>query len=123
MIPLSMPRSVAVRSMARALSATVVLVALMFAFDEGVPPVWTYSGTELTHFLLSAGMVAGLALGLVNAPVGGVLTWASFIAFWGSHRAATGDARLGGAFALFPIAATLLLASWWLARQPRSGER
>lgn len=120
MIPLSMPRAVAVRAMAQALSAALVFVALLFAFDAGVPPVWSYSGTELTHFLLSACMVGGLALGLVNPPLGGVVTWAAFVAFWGSHTVATGGERLGGAFALFPIAATLLLSAWWLERRARA---
>ena len=117
MIPFSVARPLAVRTMAQVLSVGVILVSLGFAFSTGVPPVWTYSGRALLHFGLSVAMVAGLAIGLMRPIVGGSLTWAAFVAFWESHRAATGGAPMGGAFALFPLAATLQMAAWWLERR------
>ena len=101
----------------------VILVSLGFAFSEGVPQVWTYTGRAQLHFWLSVAMVAGLAIGLARPVVGGSLTWGAFVAFWDSHRVATGGAPMGGAFALFPIAATLQFVAWWLERRAPGGGR
>ena len=123
MIPFSIARPLALRTMAQVLAVGVTLVSLGFAFADGVPQVWTYTGRAQLHFGLSVAMVAGLAIGLVRPLVGASLTWAAVVAFWESHRSATGGAPMGGAFALFPIAATLQLVAWWAERRAPGAER
>lgn len=120
MYRLSLPHATRLHWMATALSAAILVVALLFMIGEGVPRVSALSGTELALFGTFGLMLVGLAVGVFAELPGALLTLAGFAAFWGVHAAATGGARLGGAFALFPIAAALQLAAWWHGRRARA---
>lgn len=119
----SAPRAKVLRAMANALSAAIFVVALLLVFGEGVPRLTALPPSTVAQFTSFAIMLTGLVVGLFLPPVGAVMTLAGFAAFWGVNVVATGVTSLGGAFALFPIAAGLQLASWWHARRaqtPRS---
>jgi len=118
MIPLSIPPAARVRLMARTLSMALVLFSLLFLLLEGLPRPASLEGPELAQALLFGAMLGGLALGLVRAPLGPLVSLVAFAAFWAVHTITTDGARLGGAFALFPIAATLQWVAWWLSRRP-----
>jgi hypothetical protein len=113
----SMPRGEHLRTVANALSVAVFLAAILIVFGEGVPRVAQFTPAILAQFTSFALMLMGLVVALFLPPVGGALTLAGFAAFWGANIAATGVTRLGGVFALFPIAAVLQLASWWHVRR------
>jgi len=117
MIPLSIPPAARVRLMAQALSAALVGFSFLFMLAEGLPRPSAFHGAELAQMVLFGAMLGGLLLGLVRAPSGPILALAAFAGFWAVHVTAGSGARLGGAFALFPIAAALQWAAWWLARR------
>lgn len=120
---ISAPSGEHLRTMANALALMVVVVTLLFVFGEGVPKLSQFTPTVLAQFTSFTLMLMGLVVGLFLPPVGGALALAGFAAFWAVNIAATGTGRLGAAFALFPIAAALQLASWWHVKRrstPRS---
>jgi len=111
------------RLMANVLSAFVLGVAVFFAVGEGLPRFSSLSASELAQFVLFALMLAGLALCWFRTLPGALLTLAAFAGFWAVNFSVTGGARLGSAFALFPMAGALQLAAWWSARRARGAKR
>lgn len=116
MYSLTVSRPARVRAMANALAVGVLLVSAIYVFEGGLPRLSAYSASELAQLACFTLMLAGLVVGLFWGLAGSVLTLAAFAAFWAVHFGATGGMRLGGAYAMFPIAAALQFASWWLAR-------
>lgn len=112
------------RGMANTLSALAVGAALFVGFAQGLPAFSTLSASdraELAKFVLFVAMIAGLALCWFRTLPGALLTLAAFAGFWAVHLLAGDGTRLGGVFALFPMAGALQLAAWWMARSARRG--
>lgn len=112
------------RSMANVLSALAVGAAIFVGLAQGLPAFSTLTASdraELAKFALFVLMIAGLALCWFRTLPGALLTLAAFAGFWAVHMFAGDGTRLGGVFALFPMAGALQLAAWWTARAARRG--
>ena len=106
-----------IRSIARTISALLLILIVMMIIGEGLPNFRIFSRGEIVSSVMFIAMIAGLSLGWWRELVGAILILGGFLSFMASEYLASGDAGMGLTFMLFPLAGALYLIYWWLTRQ------
>jgi len=106
-----------IRSIARTISALLIILIVMMLIGEGVPNVREFSRGEIVSSIMFLAMVAGLFLGWWRELVGAILILGGFLLFMASEYVASGEAGMGLTFVLFPLAGALYLIYWWLTQK------
>jgi hypothetical protein len=106
-----------IRSIARTISAMLLILVVMMIIGEGLPNFRIFSRGEIVSSVMFIAMIAGLILGWWRELVGAILILGGFLSFMASEYIASGDTGMGLIFVLFPLAGALYLIYWWLTRQ------
>lgn len=108
---------------ARILSTAVLLLVVVFAFGEGLPPIWKQPTSVQIDFFGMALMMAGSVVGWKRDGLAGILLVAGYAAFpiveLGVHNRI---ALLHGRFSPLDfnlVAGILFCACWWLDKRRR----
>lgn len=94
---------------ARATSAGLLLMVGAFAIGEGPPNPASLTRTETAQLLLFGGICAGMALGWQRERLGGALSLASLLGFYGVEYVANGHLPDGWAFPALAVPGVLFL--------------
>jgi hypothetical protein len=105
------------RSIARMVSAMIIIFVAMVVIGEGKPDFRAFSQAEIFSTIMFVVMIAGLVLGWWRELVGAILILGGFFAFMTSEYIASKDAGMSWIFMLFPLAGVLFLIYWWFTRK------
>jgi len=105
------------RSIARMVSAVILIFLAMAIIGEGLPDPRVFSRGEIISSIMIILIIAGLILGWWRELAGAVLILGGFTGFVASEYVSSGDAGMSWIFKMIPLAGVLFLIYWGLTRK------